>query len=326
MSLWHTPFSFAPRWGRGSASTDSHFWQSAYGRINPKHRVTMLLLKPQIKGGNCCMANTLVSETMVNMKWPDIKAGVDNNALVLLPIGVIEEHGPHLCLGTDIYIAHLQCLLVKHELEKRGRKALIAPPFYWGVCQATGGFIGSFRVRKETAKALLVDMIASLAEFGFRDVYGINAHGDIAQNMVLLEAFREAAEDSAINARIAFPADRMHHFGLGGSETYVCPVRPQTISIGVSDSPDVHAGDIETAIMYAHYPHLTDAAVADSLPPVGLDNERIMTWLLGGHASEISPLGYLGAPGAHRGVQLTRHLEDVTDRIYAAIMASLSNA
>jgi len=33
------------------------------------------------------------------MKWPDIQHGADKNAIVLLPMGVIEEHGPHLCLA-----------------------------------------------------------------------------------------------------------------------------------------------------------------------------------------------------------------------------------
>ena len=46
---------------------------------------------------------------MANMKWPDIQHGVDENAIVLLPMGVIEEHGPHLCLATDIYTAQKNC-------------------------------------------------------------------------------------------------------------------------------------------------------------------------------------------------------------------------
>ncbi len=73
---------------------------------------------------------------------------------------------------------------------------MIAPPFYWGICQSTGGFIGSFTIRKETAKALLLDILMSLAQFGFKNVVGINAHGDIEQNVVMIEAFKEAAEKS----------------------------------------------------------------------------------------------------------------------------------
>ena len=45
----------------------------------------------------------IFSNTMADMKWTDIKRYADENAIVLLPIGVIEEHGPHLCLATDIY-------------------------------------------------------------------------------------------------------------------------------------------------------------------------------------------------------------------------------
>jgi creatinine amidohydrolase len=88
----------------------------------------------------------MFQDTMVNMRWPDIQAGVRKNALVLLPVGVIEEHGPQLCLGTDIYTAHIHCTFIKQRLEKAGLNVMIAPPFYWGICQSTGGFTGSFRV------------------------------------------------------------------------------------------------------------------------------------------------------------------------------------
>jgi creatinine amidohydrolase len=46
-------------------------------------------------------------DTMVEMKWTDVQNYTDQGALVLLPLGVLEEHGPHLCLGTDIYTAQL---------------------------------------------------------------------------------------------------------------------------------------------------------------------------------------------------------------------------
>ena len=51
------------------------------------------------------MMNGIFKDTMANMKWTEIQDFVDKNAIVLLPMGVIEEHGPQLCLGTDIYTA-----------------------------------------------------------------------------------------------------------------------------------------------------------------------------------------------------------------------------
>jgi len=262
----------------------------------------------------------MFQNTMVNMKWTDIQNCVDENALVLLPLGVIEEHGPHLCLGTDIYTAHIQSIHVQQRLEQKGLKVVIAPPFYWGVCQSTGGFIGSFKIRRETARALLFDILTSLAEFGFKNIYGINAHGDIEQNITLIEAFKEAVEKLKINARYTFSQNVMHHYGLKGDEPYICPIKPQTISVSASHYPDVHAGDIETATMNRFYPHLTDVQKAKSLPPVTLGEDKIMTWLLGGQTGQLSSEGYLGAPADFESADVIKNIDDIADRISAAIL------
>lgn len=269
------------------------------------------------------MSDAIFKDTMVNMKWIDIQYYADENAVVLLPLGVIEEHGPHLCLGTDIYIAHAQCLYVKQKLEKDGHKVAIAPPFYWGICQATGSFIGSFKIRKETAKALLFDIIASLDEFGYKKVYGISGHGDIEHNIAIIEAFKEVSEKLSINARYAFLRSVMHHYGLNGDEAYICPVEPQSVRINTSEYADVHGGDIETAVMYNLYPHLTDVKKAKSLKPVSLGEDKIMTWLLGGNTKNLSHQGYLGAPADYEGVEVPDYFNDIASRIYQSILKSI---
>jgi creatinine amidohydrolase len=257
---------------------------------------------------------------MINMNWPQIQAYVDKNALVLLPIGVIEEHGPQLCLGTDIYTAHLHCLFIKQRLEAAGLTVVIAPPFYWGICQSTGSFIGSFRVRKETMKALLFDILASLAGFGFRNVYGVNAHGDIEQNIAIVETFREATEQLNLKAGYAFSESILHHYGLTGAEPYICPVKPQAIQVSQAATPDVHAGDIETATIHYFYPELVDIEKARSLPPTQLGDDKIMSWLLGGQTADLSPNGYLGAPADFAGVDVAKNIDDIADRITQAIL------
>lgn len=266
------------------------------------------------------MIDGIFKDTMVNMKWTDIQDYVHKNALVLLPLGVIEEHGPHLCLGTDIYIAHIQCMFIKDRLKEKGIEAVIAPPFYWGICQATGNFIGSFKARKETVKAVLFDIIASLSEFGFKNVYGVNAHGDIDHSVAVIEAFKEVTEKLEINARYTFSEAIMHHYGLNGEEAYICPIKPQTISVSASKYPDVHAGDIETAAMNEFYPHLTDSEKAKSLLPVSLGDDKIWTWLLGGHTKELSPNGYLGAPADFESVQVLNNFKDIAERVSEGIL------
>ena len=266
------------------------------------------------------MVNGLCDKTMVDMNWTEIKKYADKQAVVLIPIGVIEEHGPHLCLGTDIYTAHLQCIYISRRLESYNIPSVIAPPFYWGICQATGSFIGSFTMRKETARALLIDIIDSLVRFGFKKIFGINAHGDIEQNIVIMEAFKEASEKYQAGISYVFLRHLLHHYGLTGDEAHICPLEQQKISVGNSRYPDVHAGDIETATIERYYPHLVDKDKAETLKPVSLGDDRIMSWLYGGKTEELSPGGYLGSPSEYRQVDVEKNMNDYSERISTAII------
>ena len=57
------------------------------------------------------MGYSLFDETMVDMAWPEIEKAAQEGAIVLLPTGVIEEHGPHMGLAVDIYLAYILCKL-----------------------------------------------------------------------------------------------------------------------------------------------------------------------------------------------------------------------
>lgn len=266
-------------------------------------------------------AQSLTKDTMLEMKWTDIRSQADRNAVVLIPIGVVEEHGPHLPLVTDVLISRMQCLQVRDRLRENGIEAVLAPPFFWGVCQATGSFIGSFPIRKETATALMRDILVSLAGFGFRTVFGITGHNDIEHNIAMLDAFRDAGSTLGMRAAYLFNESVMHHYGLDGSEPHVCPYRPQSIRVSTAPQPDVHAGDLETALVEVGYPGLADLDIANALPPTALGDDRIMSWLFGGQTEELSSQGYLGAPAMHADVDVEAYLKDVASRLTEAILA-----
>ena len=124
------------------------------------------------------MGYSIFDETMVDMTWPEIERAAADGAIVLLPTGIIEEHGPHLGLAVDTYIAYLIGVMARRELASRGITALIAPPCYWGVSQGTAVFPGTFSVRRETMKALVYDILASLHGWGFKRVFAVNWHAD----------------------------------------------------------------------------------------------------------------------------------------------------
>ena len=260
------------------------------------------------------------------MKWPEIQDAINNKAIVLFPLGVIEEHGPQLCLGTDIYTAQVFCSVIKEKLEAKGIKTIIAPPFFWGICQSTRGFLGSFSIRMETAENLVFDILNTLYEFGFNEVYGINAHGDIEQNILFMNSFRKACEQIGVNARYCFRKEVLHHYGLDGEEKYICPIDPQEITISSAKESDVHGGDIETAIISKYYPTFVDINIAKKLPAITIEPGKEMEWILGGKTKEMSKDGYIGNPSVYDQVKIDEHIEDTAKRYMKAILDKRRNA
>jgi creatinine amidohydrolase len=234
-------------------------------------------------------------ETLVDLTWPEVKKAAEAGALVLLPVGVIEEHGPHMGLGTDAYLAYMKCLLYKHELEARGVSAVIAPPVYWGVMQQTqtGAYPGSFTVRPETMKALLIDIYANLHNWGFRRVFAINHHGDRIHRRVFAEALAEAKQSYGLE----FYNDRFEE-----DQARV----PDLTAYIAKDlfEPDYHAGASETSEMAEYFPEQVDLSVAKTLKP----------------QKGFQPLGYVGDPANYARVNI-RALDKVETSYYADCIA-----
>ncbi len=209
----------------------------------------------------------------------------------------------------------------KDVLKEFGIESIIAPPFYWGICQSTQGFIGSFSIRKETAKSLLNDIVESLNEFGFDEIYGINAHEDIEQNAFIIETFKELAVNRNIKVRYLFREEIMCHYGITGSELFICPVEKLKKSFSSTEISDVHGGDIETAIINKFYPDFVNTSIAHDLPPIQLPNDRAMEWLLGGKTDTLSKKGYFGDTANYYSVDAVGYIDDLAHRIVKSIIS-----
>jgi len=238
-------------------------------------------------------------ETMVDMAWPQVEKAAQEGAMILFPIGVIEEHGPHMGLGVDTYLAYMRCKLLRRGLEIRGIKTLIAPPFYWGINHNTGSFPGSFTVRKETMKAVLHDTLACFKRWGFSYVFVVNNHGDGEHNLAILEAVKEARIDTGIRAYLLLSeSDAKARFKLTGKEHYVL------IQPGLANDPppkylDIHAGGRETGVMLHYFPEQVNKELARTLKPTSLTLQDLTTWDQGwDDARRITPLGYFGDPAS----------------------------
>src|SRR5437773_12429452 len=105
---------------------------------------------------------SIFGDTIVDMTYTELAEAIRQEAVALWALGVIEEHGPHLPLATDVYLPSATLRQVRQQLTAAGRAAVIVPPFYWGVNSVTADFVGSIAVRPEVVTELIGDVLASL--------------------------------------------------------------------------------------------------------------------------------------------------------------------
>ena len=266
------------------------------------------------------MGYSIFDETMVDMTWPEIEKAAKEESVVLFPIGVIEEHGPHMGLGVDTYCSYLVSKLIRESLVKKGIKTLIAPPFYWGINHATGSFPGSFTVRKKTMRAMLYDILACMGRWGFTRVFIINWHGDHQHNMAILEAVRDARTETGIRAYCILRALDARRFNLSGKEGYVL-VQKDTRSPGPSPKYlEIHADSLETGIMQHYFPEQVNPKAVRKLKSTDLTLRDLMLWRQGwSDAKRLTPHGYFGDPASFDPREarefIQRHAGDIADLI-----------
>ena len=135
------------------------------------------------------MFSSIFKDTMVTDNWQQVQRAGEEKQPVLFPLGVIEEHGPHLPLGADIYWSAAMCRLVKERLGALGQKCVIGAPYYWGVNYCTGGFPGSFSLKPETMQQVLFEIFENLKDFGFSEIYCFSYHGDSFPVRAIAESF-----------------------------------------------------------------------------------------------------------------------------------------
>jgi creatinine amidohydrolase len=237
-------------------------------------------------------------ETMVDMTWPDVEKAAKDGALVLMTTAVIEEHGPHMSCGIDTYFGYLMCKLTRRELESRGIKAVIAPPFFWGINSATHVFPGTFTVRPETMKALLGDIFASLKSMGFRHIFNFNAHGDGQNRKATIEAILEAQKNLGLDIRYLVSEDDVRQAGLTGEPpSWVLLHKMPAIEKARTSYLDFHAGAFETGVVAAFFPEQVNVQLAKTLRLSQVTQQNVGEWSR--DARKVTPLGYVGDPAKY---------------------------
>jgi creatinine amidohydrolase len=193
---------------------------------------------------------------LADVAWPD--AARTACAVLAVPIGATEQHGPHLPLTTDTDIAGA---LVRGLAEARP-DVVAAPPLAYGSSGEHAGFDGTLSIGREAVELVMVELVRS-ASHTFRRVLLVCAHGG---NEAPLSRAEQRLRAEGRDVRAWLP----RWFG------------------------DAHAGRLETSLMLAIAPErvaLVRAAAGERAPLV-----ELMPRLVAAGVRAVSPNGVLGDP------------------------------
>jgi creatinine amidohydrolase len=109
---------------------------------------------------------------LADLTWTEVRQRVEAGALLAVPIGSTEQHGPHLPLSTDADIALALC----ERLARARTDVLVAPCVPYGSSGEHTGFEGTLSIGQEALELLLVELVRSATET-FDHVLLVSAHG-----------------------------------------------------------------------------------------------------------------------------------------------------
>ena len=192
---------------------------------------------------------------LADLTWPEAREALRPETVVLLPIGAIEAHGPHLPLDADVVIALATAEHAASALVARGEGVVILPPLSYGVSYVGTSFPGTTPVPASVITAQVASIVVEIARWGPRRFALVNAHLEPA-HVAALEAGAAEAERTA-GVRVAFADQREERWAAMLSEEFRRGAR--------------HAGAYETSILLAAAPERVRRDLLSGLPPVWID-------------------------------------------------------
>jgi creatinine amidohydrolase len=201
-------------------------------------------------------AELCLSQAGLSAKWeeltgPDFVTAIhQSQGVCVLPFGILEKHGAHLPIGTDLLDVRFAVMNAVHQ-----EYAVVFPEYYFGQIFEAQQQPGTIAYSLSTQLTLLQETVKEMARNGCKKVLIVNGHGG---NNSLLPLFGQA--------QLATPRDYVVYvFGLPNLEV---PGRP-----ALKTQMDMHGGERETSLMLVARPDLVhlDRAGQQS----GADQKRL---------------------------------------------------
>lgn len=239
---------------------------------------------------------TLSSRYFIDLTQPEIAAQLQANPLVILPAGSVEQHGPHLPTGTDIYAANV----ISHAVAER-MNGLVLPGGPLGVTPMHAPFEGTITLTPDTYMRVVTETCVSTARHGARYLLILNWHeGNSASLSMAAEDLHRKHGMTVLTVQACYVAAELWGHDCGGL---------------------THGGEIEALAVLAHQPDLVhlDRIDYSSDQQHGLQMDKlrrtrtyqpVLTDI-----RSIAPTGWYGKPEHATVEKGLRMLADIADAI-----------
>jgi creatinine amidohydrolase len=228
---------------------------------------------------------SLPKRDYMEMTWQEVAdAGADAGRwIAVLPLAAVEQHGPHLPLGVDTFIAETYLARV-HQILPADLPVTFLPVQRIGVSVEHVAFPGTLTLSASSAIAAWTEIGESLTRAGLRKLVLITSHGGNVAAMELV-----ARELRARHGMLAVTVG-WHRFGY-----------PENTFTSEEKRHGIHGGDIETSLMLAgkpetvrreHAPNATPAtiAMAEEFKWLGAYRPAGFAWM----TQDLNPTGAVG--------------------------------
>jgi creatinine amidohydrolase len=234
------------------------------------------------------------------MSWPEVAKLAKQKKMVLVPVGSIEQHGPHLPLNCDLTAALEVSLRVARKIG-----AVVAPPILPGVSTHHMPFPGTITLSSSTFIKVVKEYCASISSHGFMDIVLVNGHGGNSASLTTASA----------EARVELDPVRVYHVNWW-------EFIPRELGAAMSYESGYHANGPETSWMLALRPKLVRMDLARREMPRATKDVRASFNLYASTFKtfkDVTKSGVLGDPTMASAGEGRRYIDSAVDAISKAL-------
>jgi creatinine amidohydrolase len=233
---------------------------------------------------------------LAELSYTSLDALDRERTVVIFTVSPLEEHGPHLPVGTDLFEAEFLGKELGEKIleQKPGWTVLLGPPLPFGA----SGFdhAGTLLVRARTVRNATLDYGAALARHGFRYILITNAHGGPRHVVALEEAAAVVTRRYGVRM-LSLSGLIIWKILRGKLTSRLEPLLGRSLTPAEKDAlaGDAHGGVWETSLIMRSHPEFVDPSFAQ-LPPMRF---LLIDALRKNYPLRLgNKLGYIGAPAA----------------------------